>query len=186
MGAIADAGSRAHAPPPVANDSIRLARADELEALSAIEDRAGEMYAEVGIPDDLEGLPLETFAAAQADAALWVIADDTDSAVAFALCWRRPDALHIRELDVDPPHMRRGLGRRLIEHVRDRAAGESRAWVTLTTFAEVPWNGPLYRRYGFSEVADLPEWLAEIREEEGAHGLDRWPRIAMRIPSTRP
>ena len=165
---------------------IRLARADELEALSAIEDRAGEMYAEVGIPDDLEGLPLETFAAAQADDALWVVANDSDTAVAFAVCWRRPDALHIRELDVDPPYMRRGLGRRLIEHVRDRAVEESRAWVTLTTFAEVPWNAPLYRRYGFSDVADLPPWLAEIREDERAHGLDRWPRTAMRIAAKRP
>lgn len=185
MAAFAEASSRAHAPPLVTDYPIRLARADELEALSAIEDRAGEMYAEVGLPADLEGSPLETFAAAQADDALWVIANDADAAVAFALCWRRPDALHIRELDVDPPYMRRGLGRRLIEHARDRAAAESRAWVTLTTFAEIPWNGPLYRRYGFSEVEDLPEWLAEIREDERAHGLDRWPRIAMRIAARR-
>ena len=174
-------------PPPVSAYAIRLARAEELPGLSAIEDRAGEIYADAGLPGDLEGVPLETFTRAHADETLWVITDSSDAAVAFALCWRRPDALHLRELDVDPPHMRRGLGHRLIEHVRERAAAESRSWVTLTTFAEVPWNAPLYRRYGFVEVAptDQPQWLTEIREHERAQGLDRWPRIAMRVP-TRP
>jgi len=166
---------------------IRLARPDELEALSTIEDRAGEIYAEAGLPADLDGLPLDAFHAALNERLLWVVADPADVAVAFALCWRRPDALHLRELDVDPEHMRRGLGRRLIEHVREQAAAEGRAWVTLTTFAEVPWNAPLYRRYGFVEVAApmQPPWLAEIRDDERAHGLDRWPRVAMRL-ATRP
>ncbi len=163
--------------------SIGRARLEELPRLPPIEDAAGLTYASVGLPDDLEGLPPAEFVAAQRDGLLWVIRDSSDALAGFALCWRRPDALHLRELDVHPDHMRRGLGRRLIDHVRRVAASERRGQVTLTTFAEVPWNAPLYRRYGFTEVspAAMPAWLAEIRETEAREGLDRWPRIAMSI-----
>ena len=55
--------------------------------------------------------------------------------------------------------------------------------VTLTTFADVPWNAPLYRRYGFRDMPRdaLPDWLAAVRDEEDAGVLSRWPRIAMSI-----
>jgi ribosomal protein S18 acetylase RimI-like enzyme len=165
--------------------SLRAARADELTALARLEDLAGELYAEAGLPPDLPGLEIEVFEEALTDDLLWVLADADDRPVAFALCWRRPDALHLRELDVHPAHARRRLGRRLIDHVRQRAAAEGRSKVTLTTFADPPWNAPLYRRYGFVEIpeAELPRWLAEIRRHERARGLDRWPRIAMARPS---
>lgn len=60
--------------------------------------------------------------------------------------------------------------------------------VTLTTFAEVAWNAPLYRRYGFTEVPpdQQPPWLAKIRADEVRDGLDRWPRVAMAIDARGP
>lgn len=160
---------------------LRPARLDELPRLSEIEDEAGEMYAEAEIPADLPGLSLEVLADAQREGMLWVAADTADAPAAFALCWRRPNAIHLRELDVAPAHMHQRLGRRLIEEVRNLASHEGRALVTLTTFAEVPWNAPLYHRYGFVEVPteSQPPWLAEIRVQEAREGLDRWPRLAM-------
>jgi hypothetical protein len=46
----------------------------------------------------------------------------------------------------------------------------------------VPWNAPYYERLGFRRLADadLTPGLREIRAEEAAHGLDGWPRLAMR------
>jgi hypothetical protein len=46
----------------------------------------------------------------------------------------------------------------------------------------VPWNGPLYARYGFGviEERDLGVELAAIRADERRRGLDVRPRIAMR------
>lgn len=54
--------------------------------------------------------------------------------------------------------------------------------LTLTTFAEVPWNAPYYRRCGFRVVGgnELTPGLRAIRAREDTHGLDRWPRVCMR------
>jgi hypothetical protein len=54
--------------------------------------------------------------------------------------------------------------------------------LTLTTFTEVPWNAPYYRRCGFRclEEAELTPGLRELRDHEAALGLDRWPRVCMR------
>lgn len=53
--------------------------------------------------------------------------------------------------------------------------------VTLTTFVDVPWNAPYYRRCGFRPLPE-PEWgpeLARIRRDERVRGLDVGARIAM-------
>ena len=62
------------------------------------------------------------------------------------------------------------------------AAEHGYAAVTLSTFREVPWNGPFYRRHGF---ADLPRaaWTPEMRaihEQEGCRGLRTDVRVFMR------
>jgi hypothetical protein len=53
--------------------------------------------------------------------------------------------------------------------------------MTLTTFRDVPWNGPYYTRLGWSALpaADLPPELAAARRHERDLGLDQWPRQAM-------
>jgi len=89
---------------------------------------------------------------------------------------------HIEQVSVDPAFARRGLGRRLIEHV----AAEGRRWgidaLTLTTFRDVPWNGPYYERCGFRVLADgeLGPDLRRVRDAETTHGLDPAARVCMR------
>ncbi|MCB9598623.1 MAG: GNAT family N-acetyltransferase, partial [Sandaracinaceae bacterium] len=100
---------------------IRDARLDEAPLLQDIEDDAGRRYGEVGIPEDLEGLARAVVEAAIREGTTWVATDDDDAPIGFALCWVRKDALHLRELDVRQAHMRRGIGRRLLEHVAERA-----------------------------------------------------------------
>jgi hypothetical protein len=53
--------------------------------------------------------------------------------------------------------------------------------MTLTTFCDVPWNGPYYTRLGWSTLraADLTPELAATRQHERDLGLDEWPRQAM-------
>ncbi|WP_411757210.1 hypothetical protein [Streptomyces venezuelae] len=63
--------------------------------------------------------------------------------------------------------------------------------LTLTTFADVPWNAPYYARIGFRPLADaeLTPALRTIRAHEAELGLDRWPRLCMRrdlTPRTAP
>lgn len=160
---------------------IRPARPDEAIQLSMIEDAAGRVYASAGLPPDLEGLDLQVIEVAIAEQLAWVTTDTDDRAIGFALCWLRPETLHLRELDVLPAHMRRGLGRGLVEFACARARALDCTSVTLTTFRDVPWNAPLYRRWGFDVLVPelCPAWLADIRAHEDRGPLRQWPRVAM-------
>jgi len=72
--------------------------------------------------------------------------------------------------------------RRLIEHVAHQALAAGVPALTPTTFAEVPWNAPYYRRCGFHVIDDeaVTPGLRSIQDTEAAHGLNRWPRVSMR------
>jgi catechol 2,3-dioxygenase-like lactoylglutathione lyase family enzyme len=55
--------------------------------------------------------------------------------------------------------------------------------VTLSTFRDVPWNGPFYRKHGFRELQPA-EWtpgMRAIREKEAHHGLRVHARAFMRL-----
>jgi GNAT superfamily N-acetyltransferase len=163
---------------------VRAARTEELSALRDIERAAGACFRDIGMPEiaDDEPLPLETLAAYREAGRAWVAADRDDRPVAYLIAEPVDGNLHVEQVSVHPGHARRGVGRRLIDHLADVArAGEVPA-LTLTTFTEVPWNAPYYERCGFRALADaeLTGGLREIRAREAAHGLDRWPRVCMR------
>jgi GNAT superfamily N-acetyltransferase len=63
--------------------------------------------------------------------------------------------LHDRQVSVDPVSARRGLGRPLLDYAAELAAAAGVSAVTLTTFAEVPWNAPCYLRCGSGWSATL-------------------------------
>lgn len=102
------------------------------------------------------------------------------------LLWEPVDGCtHIEQVSVHPGHGRRGIGRDLIDRAElDSGLGA----LTLTTFAEVPWNAPYYVRLGFRVLADaeLTPGLRAIRAREAELGLDRWPRVCMRRTAVRP
>ena len=100
-----------------------------------------------------------------------------------AWMWLMPldDGLYIEQVSVDPEHRGRRLGSQLVQWALEQAAERGLPEVTLTTFADVPWNGPLYRRLGFRVLGEhemKPE-LRTIRLVERALGLDVRPRVAM-------
>lgn len=90
---------------------------------------------------------------------------------------------HLGQLSVDPAFGRRGLGTTLVRACCDWAARAGFAELTLTTFAQVPFNAPFYARLGFTVIDDaaLPAGLARLRRREAEIGLDALgPRVAMR------
>lgn len=96
------------------------------------------------------------------------------------LLWEPVDGCtHIEQVSVHPRHAHRRIGRALIDRA-EREGGP--APLTLTTFAEVPWNAPYYARLGFRTLTDaeLTPGLRAIRAHEAALGLDHWPRVCMR------
>lgn len=91
---------------------------------------------------------------------------------------------HLDALAVLPGFQRRSLGTRLLCAAYGLVADAGGDELTLTTFADVPWNAPWYERQGFEVVAEpLPAPLARVRAHEGATGLDSCgPRVVMRRP----
>jgi hypothetical protein len=112
-----------------------------------------------GVADD-EPATVEELAAYALDGRSWV-AVEGDVPVGYVLVDLVGGNAHIEQMSVDPAHQGTGL----------------------TTYAEVPWNGPLYARWGFEELSDDlvgPE-LRAVRAAEQSHGLDVAERICMRL-----
>ncbi|GGV30819.1 GCN5 family N-acetyltransferase [Kitasatospora herbaricolor] len=160
---------------------IRTVTRDELPLLRGIERAAGECFRGIGMPEvaDDEPLPEPELARHLDEGTALVVVDATDRPVAYLIAEPVDGALHIEQVSVHPDHARRGLGRALIDHLGQLGGATA---LTLTTFAEVPWNAPYYARCGFRPLAaeEITPGLREIRRQEAAHGLDRWPRLCMR------
>jgi GNAT superfamily N-acetyltransferase len=161
---------------------LRTATLDELVAVQEVEVRAAMRFAEIpelavfapGTPCDLE-----TLVAAVPEDRL-IVAVDSGRVLGFALVSAHADGAHLDEIDVVPEAGGRGIGRALLDAAVAWARARGHAQLTLTTFRDVPWNGPFYARAGFVEVAEpLPPRLAVVRAREVARGLDRLPRVAM-------
>jgi ribosomal protein S18 acetylase RimI-like enzyme len=169
---------------------IREARLDELPALQEIERVAGVLFREIGMPEiaDDEPLSIEVLSGYVSAGRAWVAVETPGERVAGYLIADLLDGeVHIEQVSVDPRFSRRGVGRMLIEHAAVYAADVGAGALTLTTFAEVAWNAPYYRRCGFVVMDDgaLLPGLRAVRDHEIAAGLDRWPRVCMRRPLHR-
>lgn len=164
--------------------AIRVARQEDLPVLREIERAAGAPFRDLGmgaVADD-EPPTLEELAGYQRDGRAWVHVED-GRPVAYLLVALVDGDAHVEQVSVHPDHARRRIGRRLLETAVRWAAEHGLAELSLTTFAEVPWNGPYYARLGFAVVPEErwgPE-LRAIRAAEAASGLDAWPRIVMRM-----
>ncbi|MEV7783071.1 GNAT family N-acetyltransferase [Kitasatospora sp. NPDC088351] len=161
---------------------IRAAKRDELPLLCELERAAGAPFAAIGMPEIAEDeppAPEELAHYLDGGVALVALEEDGGAPVGYLLAEPVDGALHIEQVSVHPGHARQGIGRALIEHL---AATTDAPALTLTTFADVPWNAPYYARCGFRPLADaeVTPGLREIRRKEAEHGLDRWPRLCMR------
>jgi GNAT superfamily N-acetyltransferase len=163
---------------------IRDARGAEIPRLREIDRDAGQIFRDIGMPEAAEFEPrtLGELADSLRAGLLWVAVDEDGAPASFLMAVVLDGCLHVEQLSTAPAGARRGLGRALLEHAADRARAGGLPALTLTTFADVPWNGPYYERCGFRVLADaeLTPGLREIRAHEIALGLDRWPRVCMR------
>ncbi len=165
---------------------IRDADVRDLERLREIERAAGELFRGIGMGDVADDEP---YSVAELTGYLraglaFVAVDGADVPVAYLVATVIDGDLHIEQVSVHPDAARRGIGGALVEHLAGYGRERGVPSLTLTTFAEVPWNGPYYARLGFRVLpADQvgPE-LREVRRREATHGLDRWPRVCMRLP----
>lgn len=125
-----------------------------------------------------EASPAETWRPRLEAGTLWIV-EANGRVIAFLGATAHGDRLHIDEVDVEQGHQGQGVGRSLIQHVIAWARTQAFASVSLTTFRNVPWNGPFYASLGFVEN-DRVAALQAILRTEADRGLSD--RCAMVLP----
>lgn len=176
----------------VTDHAVRPARARDLPLIAGIEDSGVSMFE--GVLGDLTGDVLASPAPSGRERAagpgFLLVAGDP--AIGFAHVVDLESHAHLAQISVHPDHGRRGVGTALLEAAAERAALKGHGSLTLTTYADLPWNGPFYASRGFVEfAADYPRTAAQlaISEDEERLGLSRhgrrtWMRRVLRVHRT--
>jgi ribosomal protein S18 acetylase RimI-like enzyme len=163
--------------------TIRQARLDDVPALIEIERAASETFRTLSldfVADDDAG-SLEELAPYVHGERAFVATDALDFPIAYIILDVVDGAAHIEQVSVHPCHARQGIGRRLIDHAAVWARAHELRSLTLTTYLDVPWNAPYYRRLGFRHLSPDEETpgLRMIKRRERTAGLEVWPRTSM-------
>ncbi|QQC67282.1 GNAT family N-acetyltransferase [Paraburkholderia ginsengisoli] len=168
---------------PLPDITFRFAAPREANAIRAIEFEAGQRFVSVGMTGIADAPPMAPELAERKIAAGEIIvAVDADAICAgFVMFEPQPTRIYVQELDVLTSHAGRRIGAALIEQVAQLAQTRGLAQLVLSTYREVPWNAPYYRRLGFREIefAELDAALIERRNAHIARGLDESKRVFM-------
>ncbi|MCR5880377.1 GNAT family N-acetyltransferase [Phenylobacterium sp. J367] len=117
-----------------------------------------------------EFTPPEAWSGRQEAGTLWV-AVAGGHVQAFLGATAHGERLHIDEFAVAQGHQGKGLGRRMLAEVIAFARGAGFRRLSLTTFRDVPFNGPFYASAGFRFWDDAPPEFDAILAGEAARGL---------------
>jgi GNAT superfamily N-acetyltransferase len=165
--------------------SVRTAAPGDGPELQRIERLAGEQFRSLGMDAVADDPPLSVAElAVYANAGRsWVALDDGGDPVGYVIADEVDGDAHIAQMSVRPDWQGRGVGRELLERVRTWAIDSKMTAISLTTYAEVPWNRPLYEHLGFRVLHpyEIGPDLKAIRTGEGARGLDLSARVCMRL-----
>lgn len=160
---------------------IRHAQRADLAHLQPIERAASVLFPEGRIPDVDDVMPMDELQRGLLNASL-LVAESEGVVVGFAMAKELDGHFHLTVMAVHPKYGKRGFGRMLVQAIIDEAKRRQHPAVTLTTFADLPWNGPFYRSAGFHVLSDkeLNPTLRVILAQEASLGMVN--RVAMRCP----
>jgi len=158
---------------------LRDARLGEIAEVRALERASAQRF--FGLMDALaedEPTPAEVLTA-RIEAGGLLVAVEGATIAGFVMFRSVETYAYVEQLDVLPAFAGRRIGAALLDAVAERAKTEGLAGLSLSTFREVPWNAPYYRRLGFVEVETLTPGLLAIRVKHLARGLDEAARVFM-------
>lgn len=163
---------------------IRLAQQRDIVHLMAVERSAAQLFRqqpEWRFIAEGEVMAPQQHAAFIAERREWLAESDNGECAGFIAVQVQGGDWYIAELSVAGTWQRQGVGRRLIGAVAEEAKRQGAGRLTLTTFIEVPWNAPYYRRLGFRPLEDarLTAALRRHLDEDLAHGFAAGSRCAM-------
>jgi ribosomal protein S18 acetylase RimI-like enzyme len=164
---------------------VRPATVEDVAAMQAAEDLAGERFRDVDDPRiskcaDDPPYVTEGLERAAREGRSWVAVDADGAVIGLAVAWEVDDEGHLDELAVVPDHGRRGIGRALVDEVVAWTRARGLPSITLTTFRDVPWNAPYYERLGFHVVDPLTPALQALVDQQATWGLEPSLRVVMR------
>jgi GNAT superfamily N-acetyltransferase len=163
---------------------IRHPRFDEIKLLPQIENEADRRYIRAGLglvvampPHSLDALEF-----GRRHRRLWVAVSPRNRVVGFALMEIKGDTAGLEQLSVLDRWQGRGLGSALIDRAEAQARALGHAALYLSTYRDVPWNEPFYRRRGFIEVkrCTFPPAVRRTLLNEISAGHPSWQRTIMR------
>ena len=163
--------------------SLRLARAEDADAMPAIEEAAAQVFTDIDWLGTVD--PSDTWEPDELRPFIrrghCLVAHVGEDMAGFLISEPVGRELHVWEMDVSPQFQRRGIGAGLLRACQIDARNAGFRALTLTTFRELAWNAPFYRRLGFTEIDDLSAHarLKHALEEEAEWGLPRERRCAM-------
>ena len=166
--------------------TVRPMREEDAAVLPAVERSAGAVFR--AVPDlawiaDDDVLSAADHRRFVQEGMAWVAVDARDRPFGFLSAERAGDELHVWQIAVHERQQGQGHGRALIGTAITWAEAHDLAAITLTTFRDLPWNEPFYRRLGFRTLQPdaLGDRLAQVLQKEAAHGLPPDRRCAMRL-----
>lgn len=160
---------------------IRPARVAEIERVRDIERISATRFLETELAWLANDDPTDadTLSSRIAEGGL-LVAADAGEPVAFVMFREIEGCAYVEQIDVLPSHAGRAIGAALLDAVAAEARGRGLVALTLSTFRDVPFNAPYYRRLGFADVDALTPAMRQIRHEHEARGLDETARLFMR------
>lgn len=159
---------------------IRCAQPHELADIVTLEAAADAPFHALNPPIVFEPTPVDDLQPSCAAGRL-LVADHDGLLCGFVRIDVIDQGLHIEQVSVHPAHAGRRIGAALLTAAEDWATRHGFHTLTLTTYRDIPWNGPYYARLGWTVLPPPqqgPE-LKALRAREHQHGLDQWPRQTM-------
>ncbi|MFT3809725.1 MAG: GNAT family N-acetyltransferase [Micropepsaceae bacterium] len=158
---------------------IRSGRPGDLEACIAIEIAAARRFSGIGMDDLVALTAAEPYMRDHGQrhlepGAALLVAEVNGAVAGYAALWPVDHLAHLCEIDVHPDHGGAGVGRALMAACDGWARAEGKPGISLTTFIDVPWNGPWYARQGYVPYppAEWPASHARLWADQLASALD--------------
>ncbi len=169
---------------------INKAVAADVPAMIAADRAASVLFEPTGLlePSALhDTVPADVFKHALPLGHVHVARNESKTPIGFTLTSERSGTLYLDQISVDPTYGKQGIGRALLIRVIQDAEDRSLPNVTLSTFRDLPWNGPFYASMGFKEIArpKLEPFMLEI-EQAQRDFMDVSHRCFMRRKVRRP
>jgi N-acetylglutamate synthase-like GNAT family acetyltransferase len=132
---------------------LRPLAEDEIETVQTIEKAARTRYRALGgvLARAAEG---PTIASERLAGGETIVAEHHGEPVGFVLLQPLDGLLYVTNVAVIPDAAGLGIGRLLMIGAEHRAQQLKVAGLSLTTFRTPPWNGPWFRRQGYSPIPE--------------------------------